>query len=400
MATLKLADIRYEDALALLVLRKQALDSGALPRMTKQAMSQTHLLTKIGQNFEKKAIDAQLQNALVGAGLGAGLGGLGNLALGNKSKRKLNRFLEGGLTGASLGGGLGLLYGPLQEALSAKLKTEAPAVTETATSTAAIDPNIQVVVQAAKQNPGDEALAAKSKELLEHQQRVQRHGGMDYALAGTSGGLAGAGGYQLGRRALNAIPVNKTQDEVTKEVIDNLTSNLKTVTTQGNTIVDPNKIDQLAKYMKALTPTVQDKRINRVAERILNSSVPSSALDAQMKNWARMQRVQNLADNPLKVTDFKNAVQNALRTPATGATPEIPYSFKKPLVSKPGFRGTLSSGGAGALLGFLGEAALGDSDYYSLKQKAEDAARNLPGYTPPPSVTPPFKNYSAPLYGY
>lgn len=397
MATLKLAGIRYEDALALLVLRKQALDSGALPRMTKQAMSQTHLLTKIGQNFEKKAIDAQLQNALVGAGLGAGLGGLGNLALGNKSKRKLNRFLEGGLTGASLGGGLGLLYGPLQEALSAKLKTEAPAVTEAAKSTAAIDPNINVVLQAAKQNPGDEALAATAKDLLKHQQRVQRHGGMDYALAGTSGGLAGAGGYQLGRRALNAIPVNKTQDEVTKEVINNLTSNLKTVTNDGSPVVDFNKIDQLGKYMKALSPNVAEAKINRLAKGILNSDVPSSALDKQMKNWSRLQRNRNLEANPLKIKGFRDAVQDALLTPAKGTTPEIPYSFKKPLVSKPGFGGTLGSGGVGALLGLAGEALFGDRDYDSLKQKAEDAARNLPGYTPPPPVTPPSNYRSSPI---
>ena len=118
MQPINLSDISYTDGLKLLVLRKQALDSGRLPRLSKEAMAKTHVLTNIANNFDKKAFDfnalpVEVQRGLVGGGIGGGVGGLLGLLTSRRAnpRENLRRALSGGLSGAAFGGGLGALSG-------------------------------------------------------------------------------------------------------------------------------------------------------------------------------------------------------------------------------------------------------------------------------------------------
>lgn len=59
-------------------------------------------------------LDPRVQKAIMGSLIGAGVGGVGNLALGSKRKSRLGRFLGGALLGGGLGAGAGGLSHYLQ----------------------------------------------------------------------------------------------------------------------------------------------------------------------------------------------------------------------------------------------------------------------------------------------
>jgi hypothetical protein len=66
------------------------------------------------------SLDPRVQNAIKGSIVGAGLGGIGNLALGSKRKSGLRRLLGGALGGGALGAGVGSLAKYLQMLQEAK----------------------------------------------------------------------------------------------------------------------------------------------------------------------------------------------------------------------------------------------------------------------------------------
>ena len=129
MRPLPLSSITYSQGLQLLAARKQALDSGHIQRMSKEAMATSFPLRDIGADYIEKIaesglldslksgfgnMDSSARNVLLsglaGAGLGAGVGGASALLNGEEGAGW--KALQGGLAGGALGGGLGLAFNP------------------------------------------------------------------------------------------------------------------------------------------------------------------------------------------------------------------------------------------------------------------------------------------------
>lgn len=147
MKPVSLADITYDQGLQLLALRKQAMDSGRIRRMTPEALANTFPLNAIGQSVVEKLADdglldslktriggltsrlgegAQglkdqwskldpsarqaLATSLAGAGAGAATGAVSAKRRGVKGVGR--SAIRGGLAGAALGGGLSLALDP------------------------------------------------------------------------------------------------------------------------------------------------------------------------------------------------------------------------------------------------------------------------------------------------
>lgn len=139
MTPISLSSITYSQGLQLLAARKQALDSGHIPRMSKEAMATSFPLRDIGADYIEKiaesglldslksgfgGMDASTRNVLLsglaGAGLGAGTGAASALLNGEEGAGW--KALKGGLAGGAVGGGLGLAFNP--EVLSKAFKLE------------------------------------------------------------------------------------------------------------------------------------------------------------------------------------------------------------------------------------------------------------------------------------
>jgi len=148
MTPISLSSITYSQGLQLLAARKQALDSGHIPRMSKEAMATSFPLRDIGADYVEKiaesglldslksgfgGMDASTRNVLLsglaGAGLGAGTGAASALLSGEEGAGW--KALKGGLAGGAVGGGLGLAFNP--EVLSKAFKLEkSPGLTSSA----------------------------------------------------------------------------------------------------------------------------------------------------------------------------------------------------------------------------------------------------------------------------
>ena len=139
MKPISLGSITYSQGLQLLAARKQALDSGHIPRMSKEAMATSFPLRDIGADYIEKiaesglldslksgfgGMDASTRNVLLsglaGAGLGAGTGAASALLNGEEGAGW--KALKGGLAGGAVGGGLGLAFNP--DVLSKAFKLE------------------------------------------------------------------------------------------------------------------------------------------------------------------------------------------------------------------------------------------------------------------------------------
>ena len=129
MTPITLSNITYSQGLQLLAARKQALDSGHIQRMSKEAMATSFPLRDIGADYIEKLAESGLLDSLksgfggmddstrnvllsglAGAGLGAGAGGASALLNGEEGAGW--KALQGGLAGGALGGGLGLAFNP------------------------------------------------------------------------------------------------------------------------------------------------------------------------------------------------------------------------------------------------------------------------------------------------
>jgi hypothetical protein len=148
MTPISLSSITYSQGLQLLAARKQALDSGHIPRMSKEAMANSFPLRDIGADYIEKiaesglldslksgfgGMDSSTRNVLLsglaGAGLGAGTGAAS--ALFNGEEGAGWKALKGGLAGGAIGGGLGLAFNP--ELLHKAFKLEkSPGLTSSA----------------------------------------------------------------------------------------------------------------------------------------------------------------------------------------------------------------------------------------------------------------------------
>ena len=139
MTPISLSSITYSQGLQLLAARKQALDSGHIERMSKEAMANSFPLRDIGADYIEKiaesglldslksgfgGMDSSTRNVLLsglaGAGLGAGTGAAS--ALFNGEEGAGWKALKGGLAGGAIGGGLGLAFNP--ELLNKAFKLE------------------------------------------------------------------------------------------------------------------------------------------------------------------------------------------------------------------------------------------------------------------------------------
>jgi len=145
MTPISLSSITYSQGLQLLAARKQALDSGHIPRMSKEAMATSFPLRDIGADYVEKiavsglldslksgfgGMDSSTRNVLLsglaGAGVGAGTGAASALLNGEEGAGW--KALQGGLAGGAVGGGLGLAFNP--EVLSKAFKLEkSPVIT-------------------------------------------------------------------------------------------------------------------------------------------------------------------------------------------------------------------------------------------------------------------------------
>lgn len=129
MKPISLSSITYSQGLQLLAARKQALDSGHITRMSKEAMATSFPLRDIGADYVEKiaesglldslksgfgSMDSSTRNVLLsglaGAGVGAGTGAASALLNGEEGAGW--KALQGGLAGGAVGGGLGLAFNP------------------------------------------------------------------------------------------------------------------------------------------------------------------------------------------------------------------------------------------------------------------------------------------------
>lgn len=129
MKPISLSSITYSQGLQLLAARKQALDSGHITRMSKEAMATSFPLRDIGADYIEKiaesglldslksgfgSMDSSTRNVLLsglaGAGVGAGTGAASALLNGEEGAGW--KALQGGLAGGAVGGGLGLAFNP------------------------------------------------------------------------------------------------------------------------------------------------------------------------------------------------------------------------------------------------------------------------------------------------
>ena len=150
MTPISLSSITYSQGLQLLAARKQALDSGHITRMSKEAMATSFPLRDIGADYIEKiaesglldslksgfggmsdkiksslgSMDGSTRNVLLsglaGAGVGAGTGAASALLNGEEGAGW--KALQGGLAGGAVGGGLGLAFNP--EVLSKAFQLE------------------------------------------------------------------------------------------------------------------------------------------------------------------------------------------------------------------------------------------------------------------------------------
>ena len=126
MKPVSLADITYEQGLELLSMRKEALDSGASPRISSQVLADSYFLRDSAPQFisrEKVAFGLKnlteawkntpsaLKSTAMGGVAGAGFG-LGKTMLDDEDDNYLRNMATGGIGGAAIGGAAGLAFDP------------------------------------------------------------------------------------------------------------------------------------------------------------------------------------------------------------------------------------------------------------------------------------------------
>lgn len=375
MTTLKLADLRYEDALALLVLRKQALDSGAIARLSKQAMDQTHWLTNTGLSYEKKALDSNLQNALIGAGVGGGIGGLGNLAFGNKSKRKINRFLEGGLAGAGLGGGLGMLYNPAMAAMTTAKENKKKEIPLSSTLDPATDKNLQSSQAYALDHPEDTAYSDQVRDLTNEAKNVEQQGMFDVGLAGAGGGLAGGIGY----RTVAGLGQNLERNKKPAEIISELTHKLNNGLINDKGTVNVNKMNALKQVMNE----AQNARakVDRNFFGLREADIAQELDDIVKTDPNPNARIASRLEETISPKTLKDKDLRKLISTHMTEKPEDTYKFTKPRVAPPTANRTVRSL-LFSLPAALAELATQKQRRADLSLKAVEQAAARPGYDP------------------
>tara|TARA_R110000824_G_scaffold200954_1_gene385035 strand:- start:287 stop:1678 length:1392 start_codon:yes stop_codon:yes gene_type:complete len=124
MKPVSLADITYEQGLELLSMRKEALDSGASPRISSQVLADSYFLRDSAPQFisrEKVAFELKtltdawkntpsaLKTTAMGGVAGAGFG-LGKTMLDDEDDNYLRNMATGGIGGAAIGGAAGLAF--------------------------------------------------------------------------------------------------------------------------------------------------------------------------------------------------------------------------------------------------------------------------------------------------
>lgn len=239
MKPVSLADITYEQGLKLIAMRKQAIDSGKVRPMTKEALDNSYMLRYVGSKVFEKAAEGgwldqikgtlgnwgqQAQQGLKGVGdqirqgwkginaptrdvlkkglIGAGIGGLGGIgsSIINRDENWGRNALMGGIAGGAIGGGIGLATNPeaataIQNRLRSFMKTPEEAASDSPDSSPG---------GAAKQPPKTPAFAAEeAKRLLEIEDpelqmtEVNRRQSTadSYAPEALHGSAAAVGGY-------------------------------------------------------------------------------------------------------------------------------------------------------------------------------------------------------------
>jgi len=216
MTPISLGSITYSQGLQLLAARKQALDSGHIPRMSKEAMATSFPLRDIGADYVEKIADSGLFDSLksgfggmdsstrnvllsglAGAGLGAGTGAAS--ALFNGEEGVGLKALKGGLAGGAVGGGLGLAFNP--ELLHKAFKLEkSPGLTSSSSS---LPPNAS--------NAQHRAAQIKSRTPAEQLNEINKLQGVadssmpevvNYTAHGLNTAAAGGAGAYIANKAV------------------------------------------------------------------------------------------------------------------------------------------------------------------------------------------------------
>jgi hypothetical protein len=105
-----LTDTSFDEALDLLVLRKQALDEGVAQPLPAELMAEADVLQKAASILrQKQAFAPDLKQTAMMAGGGSLLGGIAGLATAKPGRRSWRNALEGALAGGLTGGGLSLV---------------------------------------------------------------------------------------------------------------------------------------------------------------------------------------------------------------------------------------------------------------------------------------------------
>jgi hypothetical protein len=168
MKQASLADIDYTDALRLVGLRKEALDSGSVEKISSESLADSFFLRDIGVSYLEKlseGLDPALNLSLLGGGLGAAYGAGKSLLSDDEDERKslASNTLLGGVSGAALGGGIGLLTNPKSQKKvidSVNSPTSAAAAAQKAEAAAAAGRVAAVSDARAKQLNGQINMAA------------------------------------------------------------------------------------------------------------------------------------------------------------------------------------------------------------------------------------------------
>jgi hypothetical protein len=224
MTPISLNNITYSQGLQLLAARKQALDSGHIQRMSKEAMATSFPLRDIGADYVEKiaesglldslksgfggmkdkltsglsSMDPSTRNVLLsgltGAGIGAGTGAVSSLLNGDEGAGW--KALQGGLAGGAIGGGLGLAFNP--EILSKSLNFGKK-------------PNGSSVVSSNPTNSQQRAELIKSRTPAEQLDEINKLQGtaessmpetFNYAAHGLNTAAAGGAGAYIANKSL------------------------------------------------------------------------------------------------------------------------------------------------------------------------------------------------------
>lgn len=353
-----LTDTSFDEALDLLVLRKQALDEGVAEPLPASLMSEADVLQKAASILQQKqAFSPDLRQAAMMAGGGSLLGGVAGLAAAKPGRRSWRNALEGALAGGLTGGGLSLVDqaagtgvgAGLQKAMTGKAPEPLPVPVA---SGSGVDENVLSKTESALAAPNVDAWS----------------GG---ALGGAAGGTYGAARRFIGALKRPRLNPAKLQNQIKEQLLDKL---------NASSIVNSKLPDEALRSLHQLRLNVTDAANSRGffglgrRERAFTSASPlqfdadatknwlTSLLDSNKSNTAARDARRQFAKATKNVPDAEKILRN-VELPTGKAVQEGAEALSGGLIGRVAGQAQPS---AAARYGRAGYRALGGGALYSL----------------------------------